>query len=155
MNAQGHKRNKNKVWLHVLFPESYTISRDLYAWFCRALFCYIFRHARLPANVSIIWFSKCQCNRPISQIPQCTRQTSHNTPFCSRNAHTCTHFCYKMVHCRIWDWCVVGFLQQLNSKDMTEIDTQIAKLMGPTWSPPGTCRPRMGPMLALWTLLSG
>ena len=32
---------------------------------------------------------------------------------------------------------------------------QIAKLMGPTWGPPGFCRPRMGPMLAPWTLLSG
>ena len=27
--------------------------------------------------------------------------------------------------------------------------------MGPTWSPPGSCRPQMGPMLAPWTLLSG
>ena len=27
--------------------------------------------------------------------------------------------------------------------------------MGPTWVPPGSCRPRMGPMLAPWTLLSG
>ena len=27
--------------------------------------------------------------------------------------------------------------------------------MGPTWGPPGSCRPRMGPMLAPWTLLSG
>ena len=33
--------------------------------------------------------------------------------------------------------------------------TQIAKFMGPTWSPPGSCRPQMGPMLAPWTLLSG
>ena len=33
--------------------------------------------------------------------------------------------------------------------------TQIANLMGPTWSPPGSCRPPMGPMLAPWTLLSG
>ena len=32
---------------------------------------------------------------------------------------------------------------------------QIAKFMGPTWGPPGSCRPQMGPMLALWTLLSG
>ena len=32
---------------------------------------------------------------------------------------------------------------------------QIAKLMGPTWGPPGSCRPQMGPMLAPWTLLSG
>ena len=33
--------------------------------------------------------------------------------------------------------------------------TQIAKFMGPTWGPPGSCRPQMGPMLVPWTLLSG
>ena len=32
---------------------------------------------------------------------------------------------------------------------------QIAKFMEPTWGPPGSCRPQMGPMLAPWTLLSG
>ena len=32
------------------------------------------------------------------------------------------------------------------------IFTQIAKFMGPTWGPPGSCRPQM---LAPWTLLSG
>ena len=35
------------------------------------------------------------------------------------------------------------------------IPSQIAKFMGPTWGPPGSCRPQMGPMLAPWTLLSG
>ena len=33
--------------------------------------------------------------------------------------------------------------------------TQIARLMGPTWGPPGSCRPQMGPVLTPWTLLSG
>ena len=33
--------------------------------------------------------------------------------------------------------------------------TQITKFMGPTWGPPGSCRPQMGPMLAPGTLLSG
>ena len=33
--------------------------------------------------------------------------------------------------------------------------SQITKFMGPTWGPPGSCRPQMGPMLAPWTLLSG
>ena len=32
---------------------------------------------------------------------------------------------------------------------------QIVMFMGPTWGPPGSCRPQMGPMLAPWTLLSG
>ena len=33
--------------------------------------------------------------------------------------------------------------------------SQIAKFMRPSWGPPGSCRPQMGPMLAPWTLLSG
>ena len=33
--------------------------------------------------------------------------------------------------------------------------TQITRFMGPTWGPPGSCQPQMGPMLALWTMLSG
>ena len=33
--------------------------------------------------------------------------------------------------------------------------SQIARFMGPTWGPPGSCRPQMGPMLAPWALLSG
>ena len=32
--------------------------------------------------------------------------------------------------------------------------SQIARFMGPTWGPPGSFRPQMGPMLAPWTLLS-
>ena len=32
---------------------------------------------------------------------------------------------------------------------------QIPKFMEPTWDPPGSCRPRMDPTLAPWTLLSG
>ena len=46
--------------------------------------------------------------RQISQIPQCIRQISHNAPFCNRNVHLCAHFCYKVVHYGIWDWCIVG-----------------------------------------------
>ena len=32
---------------------------------------------------------------------------------------------------------------------------QIAKFLRPTWDPPGSCCPQMGPKLAPWTLLSG
>ena len=35
------------------------------------------------------------------------------------------------------------------------MSSQIAKFMGPTWGPPGSCRPQLGPMLVPWTLLSG
>ena len=51
--------------------------------------------------------------KPIPQTLQCIRHIFHNTPFCNRNAHTCAHFCYKMVHCGIWDWCIVGCVQQV------------------------------------------
>ena len=47
-------------------------------------------------------------------------------------------------------------------KDTLHIETkpwsarsQIAKFMGPTWDPPRSYQPQMGPMLAPWTLLSG
>ena len=33
--------------------------------------------------------------------------------------------------------------------------SQMARFMGPTWGPPGSCRPQVGPMLAPRTLLSG
>ena len=51
------------------------------------------------------------CNRLISQIPQCTSPISHNVPLCNRNVHTCAHFFYKMVHCGISVWCIVGFVR--------------------------------------------
>ena len=52
-------------------------------------------------------------NREISQIPQCIKQLFHNAPLCNRNVHTCAHFCYKVVHCGVWDCCIVGLLQQI------------------------------------------
>ena len=35
------------------------------------------------------------------------------------------------------------------------VHTKIAKIMGPTWGPPGSYLPQMGPMINPWTLLSG
>ena len=59
---------------------------------------------------------------------------------------------------------VLGFMtsyrdtrpQRVNRISISHINSsQIAKFMGPTWGPPGSCRPKVGPMLAQWTLLSG
>ena len=61
-------------------------------------------------------------NRPISQIPQSIKQTSHSAPFCNRKVHICAHFCYKMVHCGIWNWCIVGFGQQVCLKTLNIFD---------------------------------
>ena len=46
----------------------------------------------------------------IKQILQRIGQMSYNAPFCNRNVHMCAHFCYEMVHCGIWDWCIMGFI---------------------------------------------
>ena len=35
------------------------------------------------------------------------------------------------------------------------IYSQIARFMWPTWGPPVSCRPQVGPVLAPWALLSG
>ena len=55
--------------------------------------------------------------------------------------------CHQMI-CTRGDWL------SYDSWSLSEA-AQIAKLMGPTWGPPGSWRPQMGPMLAPWTLLSG
>ena len=52
-----------------------------------------------------------QHNRPISQIPQRICAISHNAAFCNRNVHMCAHFCYKMLHCGISVWCILGFVR--------------------------------------------
>ena len=38
----------------------------------------------------------------------------------------CAHFCYKMVHCEMFIWCIVGFVQWVysNINDTTEVRTQ-------------------------------
>ena len=38
---------------------------------------------------------------------------SHNASFCNRNVHTCAHFCYKRVHCGIWNWCIMGSSEEI------------------------------------------
>ena len=51
-------------------------------------------------------------------------------------------------------------IQDLNFKnhhcrDHEKLVIKIARFMGPTWGPPRSCRPQMGPMLAPGTLRSG
>ena len=65
---------------------------------------------------------------------------------------TSQYYCYKQwLHIDIFK---LNYLSESYWGTSTHI-SQIAKFMGPTWGPPGSCRPQMGPMLAPWTLLSG
>ena len=61
----------------------------------------------------LIWIQNISNNahRPFAQIPQCTSPISHKAPFCDRNVYICAHFYYKMVHCGIFVWCIVGFVR--------------------------------------------
>ena len=52
------------------------------------------------------------------------------------------YFVHHFIHLSHWD-------------DRLVIPSQITRFMGPTWGPPGSCRPQMDPMLVPWTLLSG
>ena len=51
-----------------------------------------------------------------------------------------------------WRYCSLPLSHQYCKVEET---SQRARFMGPTWGPPGSCRPQMGPMLAPWTFLSG
>ena len=70
-----------------------------------------------PKNVltNLVCHKRVPVNRFISQIPECICVTSHNAPFCNRNVHICAHFCYEMVHCGIFVWCIVGFVRWVYS----------------------------------------
>ena len=50
---------------------------------------------------------------------------------------------------------VILWPQIPNPTHVSSISPQISRFIGPTWGPPGSCWPQMGPMLAPWTLLSG
>ena len=61
-----------------------------------------------------------------------------------------------LVTCRLWGWVHVPALSYWwTNEGPLPGKTQIAKFLGPTWGPPGSCLPQMGPMLAPRTLLSG
>ena len=49
--------------------------------------------------------------------------------------------------------CNISFLSYLELR--FRLTTQIARFIWPTWGPLGSCRPQMGPIFALRTLLSG
>ena len=87
------------------------------------------------------------CTKPaLGQIiAQCQKG---NKPL-SEPLMTNTHHLASMC----WVYC--DSVVKPNETMMGQCNTQIAKCMAPTWGPPGSCWPQMGPMLAPWTFLSG
>ena len=60
-----------------------------------------------------------ECTASAHVCTCCTNPTMHqsyfphNIPFCSRNVHSCAHFCYKMVHCETCFGCIMGFVRRV------------------------------------------
>ena len=61
---------------------------------------------------------------------------------------------FNAVCLALWQLQSCYLAAEATVKNTCQIYSQIAKFMRPTWGPPGSCRPRKGPMLASWTLLS-
>ena len=92
---------------------------------CSALFCLItlwlrsfiwglftdFRHGCFTGTKAIVWLPIRSIWHiwHISQISQCNCPIYQHAPFCNRNVHMCAHFCFTMVHCGMFVWCMVGF----------------------------------------------
>ena len=57
----------------------------------------------------------------------------------------------RYTSCHVWCYLIHSIYHLKHSIKAP----QITRFMGPTWGPPGSCRPQMGPMLTPWTLLSG
>ena len=53
-------------------------------------------------------------------------------------------------------FCYAWIIHHNHSTPTPDPDSKVhGANMGPTWGPPGSCRPQVGPLLAPWTLLSG
>ena len=84
----------------------------------------------VPVPVKQLWrvcYRSNRLDRLISQSHNAFAQISHNAPFCNRNVHTHAHFCYKMVHCGIRDWCIVGFVQHVYTNNIITAKWSITK----------------------------
>ena len=78
---------------------------------------------------------------------------SYDCTFSHYTVYICTLKPYTSLCCLFTKLYLISSCQL--RKILTDAATQIAKSMGPTWGPPGSCWPQMGSMLAPWTLLSG
>ena len=81
-----------------------------------------------------------------------TRGCHHDKLWCHQwwqswhhDDYLCSNVIYTTHTTHQWQW------WSLFHKICT---AQIAKFMGQTWGPPGSCRPHVGPLLTPWTLLS-
>ena len=85
---------------------------DVFASICGIHSWYLFLLQPVLFFMSVMQ-SKYLANAPISWIPWCSNQLSHNVPFCNKNVHKNPHFCFKIVHCGIWNFSILGFMHKV------------------------------------------
>ena len=74
----------------------------------------------------------------------------------SKNVYVnCLLLSFYILKFTLFLWIYLKITHWSSSLTHGSEQSQIAMFMGPTWGPPGSCRPQMGPMLDPWTLLSG
>ena len=99
-----------------------------------------------PVKKQTIWFFQYQLTLEIYIV------------FCSTSVllFTIRTHAWKIKSGRILTFSYISVSYSVDSNSIGGLTwTQIARFMGSTWGPPGSCRPQMGPMSAPWTLLSG
>ena len=62
--------------------------------------------------VILAWLHQWNIGFNLVELTKLTNPTMYmsHIPQCTTVEQKCTHFCSKMVHCGIWDRCIVGFV---------------------------------------------
>ena len=118
--------------------------------------------AELPNKCFQFMFSYLFYQEYNSMGPVCTKAWLITTP-CTLD--TGAYEGWKSIHNMFTFWLTFERYYQYmfmfyqiwlyDSSKILNMTTQIAWVMAPTWDPPGSWRPQVGPMLAPWILLSG
>ena len=94
------------------FPSQRVGIGDIWLWVCRG-----FERLCRSCAVHVLHTHLMPCNRPISQIPQCTCSIHNNAPFRTEMST----LLFWMVHCGIWNKCIVEFVNDANCWRLTSI----------------------------------
>ena len=147
------------LWLADFPAQRDTNAKNVYIWW---------RHHIFRKNKCILFYAMLVCvhvrnikHGLINTIPNFiiwllsmidSHNCWHGNPHWDMNSLWCLICIINLVlFYFLGEWVLIGETKQVFVSKVT----QIAKFMGSTWGPPGSCRPQLGPMLAPWTLLSG
>ena len=83
------------------------------------------------------------------------RESAGGFPYSANNRDLFWFLCCLATWTSLWtNRLFPDYLRHHDAHMARAMLPQIARFIWPTWGPPGSCRPQMGPMLAPWTLPS-